>query len=661
MRPVAISLLLLASACSMPGSAPSVEPPSGPAGIAVGVDLPEVSAVDDGFPAPDFGDGLDWVNTDPLALADLRGKVVLLDFWTHGCINCIQVIPDLQRLQEEFGDDLVVIGVHSPKYAAEARTESVRNVAIRLGLGHPIVNDTDLAIWQAYAVRAWPTVYLIDRQGHIVGRHEGEGVYEVVQPHLERLVGTPRPDAVPLVLSPAAKPATVLSFPTAVAVDPVGERLHVADAGHHQIVSLDRLTGDVVAVYGSGRRGHSDGPASGASFDRPNGMAVSPDGATLYVADTGSHTIRAIDLEGGGVSTIAGTGEKGPWPPVGGVATDVGLHSPWSVTVVDGRLFVAMAGSHQIWVLDLATGIIGPYAGSGIESVEGGPRLSAALAQPSGLTTDGSSIWFADAESSSVRLLADGEVSLVAGADDGLFTFGHLDGIGRHSRFQHPLGVAWDGGVLWVADTYNAAVRRIDLATGSVSTVAGGAPGWADGSDARFDEPGGLTVWGGLVYVADTNNHSVRVLDPSDGSVTTLVPKGIERFRHATHVVDVPGVVLSAGAATLIFDLDLPAGYKVNPDAPGSLSWGGDVGLFAQPVHESLAPSFPLAFELDVIAPGVITGDLGLVYCEEEREAICLFERVRFEVPVAVSAAGGSEVRIGHTIRLPAGIGDVGR
>ncbi|MEX1288299.1 MAG: thioredoxin-like domain-containing protein [Acidimicrobiia bacterium] len=662
MRPLLLVVLLAVGACTLPGSGAD-EPSSTPAPEAAptGLDAPVEAPASGAYRAPEFPQGLDWINTDrPLALADLAGKIVLLDFWTSGCVNCLNVIPDVERLLEEYPDELVVVGVHSGKFDAERETDAIREFVLQHGIRHPVVNDAAFEVWGAYQVRAWPTAWLIGPDGALVGRHEGEGVYEVVQPVIEEVLATRGElvDTRPFGFAPEQRLSTVLSYPSKLAVDGPRDRLYVADTGHHQVVVVELSTGRVLDVIGSGTPGYRDGGSDEASFDGPRGLAVSPAGEVLFVADTGTHTIRAVDIETGLVTTLAGTGRQGSWPPRGGPAGATPLHSPWDLELVDGTLVVAMAGSHQLWALDLADLTIGPWAGSGREATTGGPRRGAALAQPSGLASDGDRIWFADAESSSIRVVTDDEVRLVAGATDDLFTFGLADGVGAEARLQHPLGVAWDGETLWVADTYNSAIRGIDPTTGATTTLAGGEAGWADGPDPAFDQPGGIEVWDGRLFVADTNNHSIRIVDPTTGAADTLVLAGIERFRTPTEdgIVAVPPVVLADGAVTITLDVDFPEGFKVNPDAPASFVWGGDAGAVTPADTSIVAPEFPISFGFEPTGPGVLVGEVGIVYCEKGRESICLFEEVRFEVPVAIDPAGGSSIDIVHEVSLPGGL-----
>ena len=491
-------------------------------------------------PAPEFPAGLDWLNTDrPLALEQLRGKIVILDFWTYGCINCIHVIPDLKRLEAEYADELVVIGVHSAKFENEGDTDNIRQIILRYGLEHPVINDADFEVWRTWGARAWPTLAIVDPAGNVVGVHSGEGVYELFKPVLDALLAEfdGQIDRTPLTikLEKDGLPETALSFPGKVLADPERNRVFIADTNHHRIIVAGLQDGEVIEIIGSGSSGAADGFLRLATFNQPQGLALSDDGSRLYVADTENHLIRKIDLPTGQVSTVAGTGLKGPFPPAGGPAPSTGLNSPWDLTLDGDRLYVAMAGYHQIWLIDLDAGTAEPYAGNARESTANGPLADAELAQPSGVALDGSGrLYFADSESSSVRWAdIDGEdrkVDVLAGSDQDLFTFGDEDGIGTAARLQHPLGVVVDGGYVWVADTYNSKIKRIDLATGEVTTLAGG-QGWRDGSDPLFYEPGGIDAANGKLYVADTNNHSIRVVDQTTGETTTLVAQGSGAIR----------------------------------------------------------------------------------------------------------------------------------
>lgn len=623
-------------------------------------------------PAPEFPDGLEWLNVErPLSLAELRGKLVLLDFWTYGCINCIHIIPDLERLEAEYADELVVIGVHSAKFANEGETENIRDIIRRYGLKHPVVNDNEFAVWRQWGANAWPTVVLIDPAGNIVGGHSGEGIYPIFQPAIDSLVeefdGRGLIDREPIELAVERAPDTVLSFPGKVLADPDGGRLFVADTNHHRIVIVDIETGEVVDVAGSGRRGFDGGDFAAATFDQPQGMALVDGGTTLLVADVGNHSIRSLDLVSRSVSTLAGNGEQAStYPPRPGVAPAVELSSPWDLLVDGHLLYIAMAGSHQLWTLDLNSAQFGPFAGSGGESVLNGPRFFAELAQPSGLAIDDSGrIYFADSESSSIRWAdpaPDGQVGLLAGTSENLFDFGLVDGMGADARFQHPLGVVHVGGRLFVADTYNSVIRVIDLTTEAVTTLSGGDQGWADGLEPRFSEPGGISFGDGVLYVADTNNHVIRRVDPATGEADTIVLYGIERFPYTgadggAEIFTFEEVEAGPGPGQIVLDLVLPAGYKLNDIAPLTVVWTveGDAADFGEDAVVSIVEP-PLPLELPVTwsaGEATLRGEMTVYYCIEESSELCLVHQVVLEVPVVVASGGPTSIEIGYQVPAP--------
>jgi thiol-disulfide isomerase/thioredoxin len=471
--------------------------------------------------APELTGAEGWLNTDrPLTLAELRGKVVVLDFWTYCCINCQHVLVDLRRLERKYGDALVVIGVHSAKFANEGDTGHIREAIGRWEIEHPVVNDRGFAIWNAYAVRAWPTLMVIDAQGYVIGGVSGKGhggvLDEVVGELIEeaRAQGTldlrPRPRR----RAAGAPPGSVLAYPGKVVVDEPSARVLVADTNHHRIL-VATMDGRVTDVIGSGEAGASDGALGRAAFHHPQGMAVVED--LVYVADTGNHLIRTVDLVQGRVSTLAGTGEQARGLGArSGPARETALSSPWDLVVADGVLFVAMAGPHQIWAFDDDTRRIGPWAGTGREARQDGSRWESAFAQPSGITADEERLYVADSETSAIRAIdrRTDAVETIVGL--GLFDFGDVDGVGDEVRLQHPLGVtAWKG-LLYVADTYNHKVKVLDPVTRRATTLAG------SGQDDVLFEPGGVGVGLGWIWVADTNHHAVKTVDLSTGAVRAI-------------------------------------------------------------------------------------------------------------------------------------------
>jgi thiol-disulfide isomerase/thioredoxin/sugar lactone lactonase YvrE len=486
--------------------------------------------------APELPQHYAWLNTDrPLSLKDLKGRVVLLDFWTYCCINCLHILPDLKYLEQKYRDCLTVIGVHSAKFDNEKETENIRQAILRYDIEHPVLVDSGFQVWQQYAVRAWPTLMVIDPEGYVIGSVSGEGKRDLLDELIGKLVqehrnkGTVNFQELSLKLEKQQHPLTSrLAFPGKVLADAESNLLFIADSGHHRLV-VTSLSGDLKHVIGTGEAGLRDGRFDEAQFFAPQGMAYDRPQQILYVADTENHAIRRIDLKQQTVETIAGTGQQSRViQPHNGQALELALNSPWDVVKVDHFLFIAMAGPHQIWALDLKDGLIGTYAGTGAEACVDGSLDEATFAQPSGLATDGEELFVADSEGSTIRAVGLGEnakVRSICGSGD-LFGFGDVDGQGKAVRLQHCLGVAYAGNhQLWIADTYNHKIKRVDTGSGICQTILGdGISGLVDGrgQSTRFAEPSGLSLAEGFLYIADTNNHAIRRVNLETLAVTTL-------------------------------------------------------------------------------------------------------------------------------------------
>ncbi|MDQ2807567.1 MAG: alkyl hydroperoxide reductase [Chloroflexota bacterium] len=464
-------------------------------------------------------------------------------------------------MEAQFPDELVVIGVHSGKYTAERDTANVRDAVLRLGLDHPVVNDRQFRIWKSYAVNAWPTVVLVDPRGYYIGSQAGEITAADFGPVIAQAVATfdrqGTLDRRPVPFHPAHldEPARPLRYPGKVlaVAGSAGtpDRLFIADSDHHRVIAArlaaDGRSADVEWIAGTGTAGAADGPFAAAQFHRPQGMALVGD--TLYVADSENHTIRRLELSAGQVATVAGTGTIGAYQRTGGPARQTALNSPWDLAWVGDRLYIAMAGYHQLWVYDPVADTALPYAGTGREALGDGKLWTAALneartmedlrgyaslAQPTGLTSDGSRLFVACSEAQAIRTVGLGSGAVQTLVGTGLFDFADKDGVGDAVRLQHPFGVAYHAasGRLLVADTYNSKIKWLDPATRAVTTWLGGSPrALTDGpaATARFNEPEGVSVAGERLYIADTNNHAIRVVDLTDpaGTVTTLELRGL--------------------------------------------------------------------------------------------------------------------------------------
>jgi DNA-binding beta-propeller fold protein YncE len=483
-------------------------------------------------PAIDFPPNHEWLNTDkPLNLKELKGRVVLLDFWTLCCINCIHIMPDLARLEARYPGVLVVIGVHSPKFENEKKTESIRKAILRYEIKHPVINDVDHKVWKSYGVQSWPTMVLIDPDGKFVGHVAGEGNFDTLDATIGKLIKEFKgkglketPFDIKLIQEKVTSP---LFFPGKVVADAASGRVFIADSTNHRIV-ITSLEGKKIAVAGAGKEGFKDGKFDEARFSDPQGLTL--DGDILYVADRKNHSIRALDLKDETVKTVAGTGEQEHnWGAhKSGIALATRMNSPWDVLQVNKKIYIAMAGHHQIWIFDPAKKRVGPYAGKGDENIRDGTLQLAAFAQPSGLTTDGKHLYVADSEVSAIRSVplpgVKGNVTTIVG--EGLFEFGDKNGQGNAVRLQHALGVAYFEGKLYVADTYNSKIKIIDPAARTCDTFLGDPPGWL--KEKMFFEPGGVSISGGKMYVADTNNHRIQVVDMKTKEMATLRLQGVE-------------------------------------------------------------------------------------------------------------------------------------
>jgi len=664
--------------------------------------------------APEFPKDMAWLNTGgPIRMRDLCGKFVLLDFWTYCCINCIHILPELKKLEHAYPNELVVIGVHSAKFDTEKDSKNIAEAILRYEIEHPVVNDADHKIWNSFAVRSWPSLRVIDPEGNLIAGHSGEIRFEQLEAFLKHAMpyykkkGTL--DESPIRFERLAYRAkqTPLRFPGKVLADERGKRLFISDSNNNRIV-VASLDGKLRETIGSGAIGFDDGGYDTATFDHPQGMALL--GETLYVADTENHALRKIDLENKRVKTIAGTGvqAKNAWPGIEdlgaldplpkrwvGKPLKTALNSPWALLAHEQDLYIAMAGPHQIWKMPLDESEIGPYAGNGREDIVDGPLIPqrpyelgySSFAQPSGLASDGTWLFVADSEGSSIRGVPfdpSKKVKTVVGTSDldfgRLFEFGDVDGPREKVKLQHCLGVVHLDGKIYVADTYNNKIKVVDAKTGETKTLAGtGKPG-RDDKEGTFDEPAGITYAAGKLFVADTNNHLIRTVEIETGKVSTLDIQGLAppeppaeenkpTFPEAKQISVAKATVKPAGGnVTLNASLKLPDGWKINKLAPMSYlveSSDGSTVIDGAKLSTSLIAVQPPTSKFTVSIPvkgkgeDVVKLSLNYYYCQEGGEGLCKVGSVVWTVPLSISSDGSNtSVDCTHTIKAPtAGLG----
>ncbi|WP_329590961.1 thioredoxin-like domain-containing protein [Streptomyces sp. NBC_01369] len=580
-----------------------------------------------------------WLNTgdQQYTLADLRGRIVVLDFWTFCCVNCLHVLDELRELEEKHRDTLVIIGVHSPKFVHEAEHQAVVDAVERYEVHHPVLDDPELATWKQYAVRAWPTLVVIDPEGYVVAQHAGEGHAHAIAKLVEELEaehaakGTLRRGDGPYV---APEPvATHLRFPGKALLLPDGGFL-VSDTTRHRLVEIESDGETVRRHIGAGERGFGDGGPEEARFSEPQGLAVLPDGR-IAVADTVNHAIRAFDPATGETTTLAGTGRQ--WwqgSPTSGPAREVDLSSPWDVAWFADRLWIAMAGVHQLWTYDPATQTVRVAAGTTNEGLVDGPADEAWFAQPSGLATsaDGERLWVADSETSAVRHVErDGTGFAVRTAvGTGLFDFGHRDGAAGQALFQHPLGVtALPDGSVAVCDTYNHALRRYDPASGEVTTLA---------TDLR--EPSDAVLVDGDLVVVESARHRLTRL---------RLPEEAVRVTDRAHRTQRAATEIAPGTLRLDVVFQAPAGQKLDT------RYGPSTRLLVSATPPELlaqgaGPGTDLFRDLvlaDDVTEGVLHVSAMAASCDDDpanEYPACHVHQQDWGVPVRVSAGGASRL-----------------
>ena len=478
--------------------------------------------------APEFPDGFTWLNTKgPLSLSKLKGHIVLLDFWTYCCGNCMHMVPVLEQLGEKYrGKPVVIIGVHSAKFENEKKPENVLEAVKRYEITHPVVVDREMRIWHNYGVNAWPTFVFVDPSGKIAAKRSGERDLAEFDTIIESMLDRAEKDGTltrrPIKIvkfQPTDK--RTLSYPGKLSFSPDEKSFALSDSDHNRILIIDAKSAKIKQKIG-GEKGLKDGSLTTAKFFRPQGV-LWLDENTIYVADTENHALRVIDLSIKKVKTLAGDGEKSDWRRYT-YALKEGknseLNSPWDLAYYNGAIIIAMAGLHQLWAYDIKSGLVYPFAGTGRENLFDGDYQSAEFAQPSGLWVHNGRLYVTDSEVSAVRSIDLGKKFVSTLVGQGLFAFGHKDGKLAEARLQHPLGLCAEGNKVYVADTYNSSIRLIDLKKDEVTTLVGkpGEKSFCRFGDSDCDtlglyEPSDVKMNSGLLYIVDTNNHLVRTFD----------------------------------------------------------------------------------------------------------------------------------------------------
>ena len=453
--------------------------------------------------APELPTTLQWVNTErPLQLSELRGKIVLLHFWTSGCIHCMHMMPDLKYLENKYRENLVVIGIHSPRFPHDKLKSCVLKAINRFHIRHPVAHDPIMRVWTKYGIKSWPAIVFIDAEGSVVGKLGGEGrrkqLDQLIHEHIAKAEQKGLLNSQVISIQRKQEPDSVLSFPGKLFA--TENHLYISDSGNNRVIEVNHF-GRVMRSFGTGSPGLLDGDGKDASFDNPQGLVKINN--YIYVADTGNHAIRRIDIQSNEVLTIAGDGKIGN--AAAQILTNpssVSLNSPWDLCSNGSDLYIAMAGWHQIWKFDLMANTLEAISGSGKSDLQDGSSQVASMAQPSGLAVGDYCLYVADAQSSSIRIvrLPGGQVSTLIGK--GLSSSGDVDGGWSQAQLQHPQAVAANhkNGRIYIADTYNNKIKLMDENAKSIRTL---------GNKELLDEPSGLSLTGDTLWITNTNKHEI--------------------------------------------------------------------------------------------------------------------------------------------------------
>lgn len=622
---------------------------------------------------------------------DLKGRVVVLDFWTYCCINCMHVLPDLEFIEKKYKDKpFTVVGVHSAKFDNEKDLEAIRSAVLRYNVTHPVVNDGDMYLWRELGVNSWPTFVVVAPNGKVLAQISGEGHRK----DLDDVVGAAlefydernllQNNSLPLALEKDRDSRLItspLKFPGKLAIDVQNNRLFISDSNHNRIV-VTNLDGEFICQVGSSEEGLLDGQFDTASFNRPQGLAYNFKKNILYVADTENHALREIDFVNETVRTLAGNGIKGSDYEGGGRGTNQVLNSPWDVCYAPSEetVYIAMAGQHQIWKHTTLDGVTKVFSGNGSEkNLNGSSSTNTSFAQPSGISLDPElrELFVADSESSSIRAvnLKSGGSRWLAGGDpnfpDNLFRFGDHDGTGWDVLLQHPLGVVYaSDNQIYLADSYNHKIKKLDPVTKKVTTIAGtGRAGYKDGHalSAQLSEPAGLVEVGeGRFLVADTNNSAIRsiVLNERGAEVRTLdltgvqppssKPKALRRLRRRlsadTNVINVDGGSSMEGYLSLA--ISVPDGYHFSKEARSKFDVETEPAnaIEIEPVNGSLNSDGQASLKFKRMSSSSSTGRINckVYYCKEDE--VCLYQSVDFDVKFQEGVPSPAPITLAYTV-----------
>lgn len=455
--------------------------------------------------APELNEQLHWLNSEPQSLAGQRGRILALVFWNASSVYSQNMIDELARIRARHPVGLSILGIHLPKFDAEVDDRVVLKALNRQRISFPVANDRNWITWQHFGITRWPSVALIDSEGVVRDIVTGDDNGEVLERKIAELIDEAS-SSHSLVEHPFRpknqEEKTALLFPSGLAV--TDTHLYVSDTAHHRVLECTHQ-GRILREFGTGHPDLNDGPANEAAFNSPRGLCLIRE--TLYIADTGNHALRRVNLISGEVVTLLGSGKPGQAKEgVSKHSSENSLNMPWGLSGSNDKLYMALAGSNQIWEYELGNARMRFIAGTGDLGIADGPGRNALFAQPTNLALVQQTLYVVDSATSSVRAiqLQQGMVQTLVG--HGLYEFGDQDGERREARMQYPQAIALDPNspVLWIADTYNGSLRKLRLGGGGMTTQQ---------LPHSLNQPTALAVGSGALWIADAGAHEVLRYD----------------------------------------------------------------------------------------------------------------------------------------------------
>jgi len=607
------------------------------------------------------GASSEWFNlSENLKPKDLKNRVILLDFWTYACVNCLHMIPEIKKLEEEFGDKLTVIGVHSGKFDNEKLSQNIKNAVIKYDISHPVVNDANLVTWNHFKVNAWPTLILLNPRGNVVKTYVGEIGSEKLKYDIKKQIKKYKfelnSDPLPITLEKNKIPGHILKFPSKLrfAKDfeykniPKIPAIFIANSAQNNILAVS-LNGTILLKIGAGQEGFEDGTIASASFREPRGMLFKNN--ILYVADTKNHALRKVDFSKNQVTTLIGSGNKGPVISGSINADKAELNSPWDLEFFpdNSEIVIANAGTHQILKYNIAKNTLSPFIGNGQEDIIDGKYPNNATAQTSGLSTFAGKLYFVDSESSSLRVSdQNGEVKTLIGS--GLFKFGYKNGSKETALMQHPTGVYADDTGIYIADSFNHVIRKYDLISKTLKEFSGTPEksGASIGAKPSYNEPEAIISVLNKFYIADTNNNRIMVLDraaETGSSLDVMPPLKMPKegmLEYLPNLETIPTQKVK-NDTELNLTLELDKGWKINESAPSFFNLvevnDTEANLIANYDWNAIKSGSIKLPKLSTKHKYYLQGTI--YYCEDKKNSICLIRSYEQQLqPVKI---GGEE------------------